>query len=64
MVKVYAVLTDTDREGPAADGTIIFRFRTRAEADRHASKATTYGRPAKVSEDTVPVRLARRWGLA
>lgn len=63
-MKVYEVLADTDTLGPAGDGTVVFRFRTRREADTFAAKNTCYGRPCEVSDVIVPVRTAARWGVA
>lgn len=64
LVTVYTVVADTAAAGPAADGTQVFRFRTEAEAIRFAATSTTYGRPAKVTTDSVSRDLARRWGMA
>lgn len=62
-VTVFEVLHDTDREGPAGDGTVIARFRREALAETFASSHTCYGRPATVSKVTVSRRLAQRWGM-
>ena len=63
-VRVWEVLADIDGEGPAADGTAVRRFRTQRDADAFAATATCYGRPATVSADDVPRRIAQRWGMA
>lgn len=62
-VRVYEVLHDTDGEGPAADGTVVARFRREVDAKRFAAGRTCYGHPATVQADEVPRRLAQRWGL-
>ncbi len=67
LVKVYVTMVDGPEDGPsgpAGDGTFIRRFRTRRDADALARVSTCYGRPATVSEDEVPRRLAERWGCA
>lgn len=63
-VTVYEVLADIDGEGPACDGTKVFRFRSKRDADAFAAKATCYGRPASVDAFDAPRRLAQRWGMA
>lgn len=62
-ITVYEVLADTDGEGPAGDGTKVFRFRRKRDADDFAKGATCWGVPATVSSVDVPRRLAARWGL-
>ena len=61
---VFEVLHDTDTDGPAGDGTVIARFRTRVKAEAFAKNRTCWGRPATVQETRVPYRLAARWGVA
>lgn len=63
-IKVFEVLADTDGEGPTGDGTVVFRFRRKREADAFAARNTCWGHPASVSEHEAPLRLAQRWGLA
>lgn len=63
-VKVWEVLADIDGDGPACDGTAVFRFRTEREARDFAARSTTYGRPAKADVTDAPLRIARRWGMA
>jgi len=63
-VRVYEVLHDTDREGPAGDGTVIQRFTLAADAAAFADENTCWERPCSdpVARD-VPRATARRWGL-
>ena len=64
-ITVFEVLADIDGDGPACDGTRVFRFWNEKEANTFAARSTTYGRPAKVQrEDNVSPRLAARWGRA
>lgn len=64
-VKVYEVLHDGSGEGAAGDGTHVARFRALADAERFASTATLYGRPApRPHLYEAPRRLAVRWGMA
>ena len=67
--KVFCVLFDGPEDGPpgpAGDGTFTRRFRAgeRAMAEAFARENTCYGRPAKVTEDEVPLHVAQRWGMA
>lgn len=64
MVRVWEVLADTEREGPAGDGTEVFRFRSQREADAFAAKNTCWGRACTVSDVEVPRATAARWGMA
>jgi hypothetical protein len=61
MKTVYTMLIDTNGEGPAGDGTVIVRFRNQKKALAYAAAHTCYGRPVKVSEESVPARIASRW---
>lgn len=67
---VYEVLYDGSEDGPsgpAGDGTFIARFHASegAKARAFAAENTCYGRPCREPEPiTVPMRLARRWGVA
>lgn len=63
MVKVWEVLADTEEEGPAGDGTVVFRFKAAKTAATFAAGSTCYGRPAKATLAEVPRRLAARWGV-
>lgn len=66
-VKVFVTVVDGPEgcsPGPAGDGTFVHRFRTRRAADDFVAGKTYYGRPAKVHEEEVSQRLARRWGFA
>lgn len=64
-ITVFEVLADIAGDGPAADGTRVFRFRSEIEADAFARRNICYGRACKVQrEDNVPKRLAQRWGMA
>lgn len=63
LVLVFEVLHDTNGSGPACDGTMVARFKSRRDADRFAAGNTCYGRPAKVLEASVPRALAQRWGV-
>ena len=63
-VTVYEVLYDCDDAGPAADGTRIYRSRSKSAADDFAGRSTCYGRPARAERVEVPRPLAQRWGLA
>lgn len=68
-VKVYEVLYDGAPDGPsgpAGDGTFVARFGPKKEkaANAFAEAHTCYGKPAKVLETDVSMRLARRWGVA
>jgi hypothetical protein len=64
LIRIYYVIADTDQQGPAGDGTVIFRFRRKADASAFAGKNTHYGHPCTVKPDDVPRRLAERWGCA
>ena len=59
--RVYEVLADIDGDGPACDGTAVFRFRNEQTANGFAASSTCYGRPAKVQFDDVPKRIFQRW---
>jgi hypothetical protein len=64
-ITVYEVLADISGDGPACDGTRVFRFWHKREADAFASRNTCYGRLCTVHvEENVPPRLAQRWGRA
>lgn len=63
LYRVYEVLADTDSDGPAGDGTVVFRFRQKELAHRFALSRTCYGRPASVQVSDVPRRLAERYGV-
>jgi hypothetical protein len=62
-VTVWEVLADIDGDGPACDGTKVFRFRDEGEARAFAATATCYGRPATADSTRVPRRIAERWGM-
>jgi hypothetical protein len=61
LYKVYEVLADISGDGPACDGTKVFRFKRQAEANAFAARNTCYQRPCKVSEVEVSKRLMDRW---
>lgn len=65
LVKVWEVLADGPGEGPAGDGTHVYRFRSEREATEFAKGKTLYGRDT-VTADMVEVsrKLAQRWGMA
>lgn len=63
-VRIYEVLHDTSRPGPAADGTVIYRSRNKREAETFAARSTCYGGPAKAVAADVSRALATRWGCA
>lgn len=63
-IRVFEVLADIDGDGPACDGTKVFRFWHEREANSFAARSTCYGRPATVTSDVVSPQLARRWGRA
>ncbi len=63
-VRIYEVLYDVDRPGPAADGTVIYRSKSKREAEAFAASHTCYGKPATAEPADVPRRLAERWGVA
>jgi hypothetical protein len=50
--------------GANGDGSFIARFRSERDAEIFASGKEYYGKPAKVSRDDVPKRIAQRWGMA
>jgi len=64
LIRVYEVLADTAGEGPTGDGTVVFRFRRKREAEQFAARSTCWGRPAAVQAHDAPRRLAERWGVA
>lgn len=55
---VYEVLVD---DPAGLDGMRTLRFARRADAERLATQATTYGRTATVSECQPSPRLLARW---
>lgn len=64
-VRVWEVLVDIDGDGPAADGTRVFRFRSEREARTFAAGKTCYGSPdPSVTSTDAPLHLATRWGMA
>jgi hypothetical protein len=70
-VKTYTVFEviyhndSTPYAGAAGDGSFIERFRREPDAVQFAKSREYYGKPASVSRvDSVPARLAKRWGLA
>jgi hypothetical protein len=65
-VRVYEVFYyagDDGPSGPAGDGTFIARFRKQGDAEAYAAGKTLYGKPARVTSDDVPTRVAQRWGI-
>lgn len=62
-VRIYTTIVDTDQDGPAADGTIIVRFKNQKKAEAFAAENTYYGRPATVQADDAPARLVARWSF-
>ena len=62
-VKVFEVLHDGAGDGPAGDGTYIYRSGNRRTAEAFAKENTCYGRPATVRETEASRRLAQRWGI-
>ena len=63
-VRIYEVLYDVNHPGPAADGTVIYRSKSKREAETFASTRTCYGKPAEALAANVSRRLAERWGVA
>lgn len=68
-ITVYEVLWHSDDPsqayaGPAGDGSFTYRTREQADAVRFAAGKHYYGKDATVREESVPRRLAQRWGLA
>jgi hypothetical protein len=63
-VRVWEVVADTDGEGPAGDGTVVFRFGSEHEAEAFAARSTCYGRPAIAHATDAPKHVAARWGFA
>ena len=63
-VRVWEVVADTDRPGPAGDGTVVFRFKSESEAKAFAARSTCYGHPAEAIATDAPARIAARWGFA
>jgi hypothetical protein len=63
-IRVYEVLADLEGPGPYGDGLKVFRFRAQSEAEQFAYSRTCYGKPAHADPCDVPLRIARRWGLA
>jgi hypothetical protein len=63
-IVVYETVIDIDGRGPADDGTKVYRFGTRRQAEQFIAGKTLYGQPATVDEAEVPIRLAQRWGFA
>jgi hypothetical protein len=61
--RVWEVLAECAGEGPAGEGTKVFRFGSERAAKAFAAGASCYGRPAKVAMVEVPSRLAARWGI-
>lgn len=61
-IRVFEVLHDLTVPGAAGDYMAVRRFRKRADAAEFAATATTYGKPASVTECEAPLRLAQRWG--
>jgi|HubBroStandDraft_4_1064222.scaffolds.fasta_scaffold132054_4 hypothetical protein len=50
--------------GAMGDGSFTARFRTERDAEDFARGKEYYGKPARVSRDEVPKRIAQRWGVA
>ena len=70
LVTVWTVLFLVDdghaaaHGGAMGDGSFTARFRKEADAVAFAKGREYYGKPAKVSRDDVPRRIAQRWGMA
>lgn len=63
---IYEVLADGNGDGPAGDGTYVYRFRNLKEARAFARTNTYLGGPIQkdqILKRKVPRQLAQRWGL-